>query len=78
MNKILYSKALNAEQAGDWEQAHRMVQEIHTAEAAWIHAYLHRVEGDLGNAAYWYRQAGKPECRDSLVEEWQAIYETLS
>jgi hypothetical protein len=78
MNKILYSKALNAEQAGDWEQAHRIVQEIHTAEAAWIHAYLHRVEGDLGNAAYWYRQAGKPECRDSLAEEWQIIYETLS
>jgi hypothetical protein len=78
MNKILYSKALNAEQAGDWEQAHRMVQEIQTKEAAWIHAYLHRVEGDLGNAAYWYRQAGKPECRDSLAEEWQKIYETLS
>lgn len=77
MNTEKYIQALEAERAGNWETAHRIVQEIHTPEAAWIHAYLHRVEGDLGNAAYWYRRAGKPECRAPLETEWQAIYNAL-
>ncbi|MGY4371372.1 aspartyl-tRNA(Asn)/glutamyl-tRNA(Gln) amidotransferase subunit B [Bradyrhizobium sp. LB1.3] len=45
---------------GDWDQAHKIVQDEGSREAAWVHAYLHRVEGDLGNAGYWYRQAGQP------------------
>ena len=45
---------------GDWDKAHRLVMDEQSAEAAWVHAYLHRVEGDLGNAGYWYRQAHKP------------------
>ena len=77
MNKKAYIEALEIERAGDWDQAHRIVQEINTTEAAWIHAYLHRVEGDLGNAAYWYRRAGRPECRASLEEEWNELFEAL-
>jgi hypothetical protein len=72
-----YLQALDAEIGGDWNRAHRIVQEINTPEAAWVHAYLHRVEGDLGNAAYWYRRAGKPECRTPLEEERQALYDVL-
>ncbi len=64
-----YLAALVAEQNGDWEQAHQIVQDIDTPEAAWIHAFLHRVEGDTGNAAYWYARAGKPTCSDSLDAE---------
>ncbi|WP_372808767.1 hypothetical protein [Pontiella sp.] len=77
MEKESYIKALEAERAGDWEQAHRIVQEIDTKEAAWVHAYLHRVEGDPGNAAYWYRRAGKPECRSPLKEEWWQLFDAL-
>jgi hypothetical protein len=44
---------------GDWDAAHRIVQDESDASAAWVHAYLHRVEGDLGNAGYWYRKAGQ-------------------
>jgi hypothetical protein len=45
--------------------------------AAWVHAYLHRVEGDLGNAGYWYRQAGKPVASGSLEAEWEQICSAL-
>ena len=51
---------------GNWDAAHKIVQDEQTTEAAWVHAYLHRVEGDLGNAGYWYRQAGKPVAEDTL------------
>ena len=62
---------------GNWDQAHKIVQEESSAEAAWVHAYLHRVEGDLGNAGYWYRQAGQPVAIDSLEAEWERIVFTL-
>jgi len=62
---------------GDWDQAHKIVQDESGREAAWVHAYLHRVEGDLGNAGYWYRQAGQPVAKDSLEAEWQRIADTL-
>ena len=62
---------------GDWQAAHRIVQDEDTADAAWVHAYLHRVEGDLGNAAYWYRQAGKPVAKDTLEAEWERIVSAL-
>jgi len=62
---------------GDWDQAHRIVQDEETSQAAWVHAYLHRVEGDLGNAGYWYRRAGKPAASGSLEAEWEAIASTL-
>ena len=58
---------------GDWDRAHRTVQDLNTNAAAWVHAYLHRVEGDLDNAAYWYSRAGQPVCVDSLEIEWQTL-----
>ena len=66
-------QALEMERAGDWNGAHRMVQEIAGREAARVHAYLHRAEGDPGNAQYWYSRAGEtmPVC--SLEEEWQEL-----
>lgn len=54
---------------GDWNRAHELVQNDPSAEASWVHAYLHRVEGDLGNAHYWYHQAGKPPVGDLPLEE---------
>ena len=58
---------------GDWEAAHQLAQDMDDPTAAWIHAYLHRQEGDLGNAAYWYRRARKPESHASLEAEWEQI-----
>ena len=62
---------------GQWDKAHNIVMHEETAEAAWVHAYLHRVEGDLGNAGYWYRRAGKPQAKDSLEAEWERIVSAL-
>jgi hypothetical protein len=62
---------------GDWDKAHRLVMDEESRDAAWVHAYLHRVEGDLGNAGYWYRQAHKAEAKGALDAEWQAIVEAL-
>ena len=62
---------------GQWDQAHKIVQDESSADAAWVHAYLHRVEGDLGNAGYWYRQAGQPVATDSLETEWERIASAL-
>ena len=60
-----------------WDQAHKLVQDEESAEAAWVHAYLHRVEGDLGNAGYWYRRAGKPVATGLLETEWERIASAL-
>jgi hypothetical protein len=62
---------------GDWDKAHKIVMDEESADAAWVHAYLHRVEGDLGNAGYWYRQAGQPVAKDSLEAEWERIVSAL-
>jgi hypothetical protein len=62
---------------GDWDRAHKIVQDESSREAAWVHAYLHRVEGDLGNAGYWYRRAGQAAAKDSLEAEWERIAVTL-
>jgi hypothetical protein len=62
---------------GDWDRAHKIVQDDESAEAAWVHAYLHRVEGDLPNARYWYRTAGKPAATGALEDEWNAIAAAL-
>jgi len=59
---------------GDWERAHACAQEDRGADGAWVHAYLHRKEGDLGNAGYWYARAGRAAPRDrSPDQEWSAI-----
>jgi len=57
----------------DWEGAHNIAQEIHTDDGSRIHAYLHRVEGDLSNAGYWYRRAGDQKFKGSLYEEWEYL-----
>ena len=62
---------------GDWETAHTVAQEIEDPTGAWIHAYLHRKEGDLDNAAYWYQRAHQPVATDSLDQEWQRIVTAL-
>jgi hypothetical protein len=63
---------------GDWNRAHEIAQAIDSRDAAWVHAYLHRCEGDADNAAYWYRRAGRPECREPLEEEWRQIVAAVS
>ncbi len=65
--------ALWHEAKGDWDQAHRLAQAQDDAQGAWVHAYLHRVEGDLGNAGYWYRRADKPPSSAPLQQEWDKI-----
>ena len=65
------------EARGAWEQAHRIAQDVPTSDGAWVHAHLHRAEGDPGNASYWYRQAGRPVERGSLQQEWTQIVEAL-
>ena len=62
---------------GDWDAAHGEAQAQEDATGAWVHAYLHRVEGDLSNAAYWYRRAGRPVCEDPLASERDDILAEL-
>jgi hypothetical protein len=62
---------------GDGAMAHESAQQDEGADCSWVHAYLHRKEGDLGNATYWYRRAGKPVCRESLDAEWRTIVKEL-
>jgi hypothetical protein len=62
---------------GDWTKAHESAQQDEGAEGAWVHAYLHRKEGDPANAAYWYQRAGKSITRSSLEEEWAEITSAL-
>jgi hypothetical protein len=62
---------------GDWDKAHALAQADEGGAGDWAHGYLHRKQGDLGNAAYWYRRAGKPAPRGSLDEEWAAIADAL-
>jgi hypothetical protein len=62
---------------GNWHKAHELAQDIETADAAWVHAYLHRKEGDGSNARYWYRQGGKKFPEQSLQEEWEEMVTEL-
>jgi hypothetical protein len=62
---------------GDWDGAHRVAQDIDDESGAWVHAYLHRKEGDPGNAAYWYRRANQPVATDALDVEWERIVMAL-
>jgi hypothetical protein len=62
---------------GDWDKAHRIVMDEHSKAAAWVHAYLHRVEGDDGNAGYWYRQARRKAATGSLDQEWATMVAAL-
>ena len=70
-------RALWLDGRGDWRGAHEAAQADEGGAGDWVHAYLHRKEGDAGNAGYWYRRARKPVCRAALDEEWAAIASTL-
>ena len=69
--------ALWLEANGDWKGAHDAAQADEGGAGDWVHAYLHRKEGDAGNAAYWYRRAARSAPRISLDEEWSEIATTL-
>lgn len=60
---------------GDWESSHNIAQNIHNHLGSWVHAYLHRKEGDEWNAGYWYRQANRPFPTQTLDEEFKQIVE---
>ena len=62
---------------GDWHRAHEVAQDVDDSSGSWVHAYLHRKEGDEGNAHYWYRRARVTPADGSLDDEWRAIVETL-
>ena len=62
---------------GKWERAHTLAQDVDDTDGAWVHAYLHRKEGDAGNAADWYRRANQPIASDSLDAEWHRIATAL-
>ena len=61
-----------------WDKAHDIVNDIHTAEAYWIHGLLHRIEGDRWNAGYWYQRAGREYPSMSINEEWDVIARALT
>ena len=61
----------------DWNEAHEIIQDVEDSDGSWIHAYLHRKEGDLGNADYWYRKAGRQRPDESLLEEWSVIVKSM-
>jgi hypothetical protein len=63
---------------GDWARAHGFVDDLETADAMAVHAYLHRKEGELWNADYWYKRAGRQFHRAPLDEEWAALVEGLA
>ena len=69
--------SLCIEKNGDWDAAHTLVQGIPSREGSWVHAYLHRKEGDLANAGYWYRRAERSMPGVGLDEEWEAIVREL-
>lgn len=80
----VYLKALWYDAKGAWDKAHVLIQDVEDLpagrqdkNASWIHAYLHRKEGDIGNADYWYRRAGKSRPVVSLDREWEEIVTTL-
>lgn len=70
-------KALWYEARGEWKRAHEIVQAQDSVDAAWVHAYLHRKEGDLANAGYWYRRAKRQIPTAKLEDEWHEIVNAL-
>ena len=76
-NYPLALQALWHDYQDNWHQSHKTIDFASDRDSAWVHAYLHRKEGDLGNARYWYRRSGKPESQLSLNEERQQIAQSL-
>ena len=67
-------KALELDRDGNWDEAHAIVQDIESMDSYWIHAYLHRKEGDLGNSNYWYNRARQTMPTYALDQEWNELY----
>ena len=72
-NVSVYLESLWYDGKGDWDKSHTAIQDVEDKNAAWIHAYLHRKEGDIWNADYWYNRAGKKRPATSLHEEWENL-----
>ena len=73
-------KALQAmwyDKKGDWSKAHEILGNASDADSAWVHAYLHRKEGDLNNARSWYQRSGQSEFLGELSQEWEQITSVL-
>lgn len=72
-------QALWHDARGDWDRAHTVCQQANNRDGDWVHAYLHRKEGDLGNAGYWYARAGRPMPKPSVTldAEWTEIAQAL-
>jgi len=75
LNDVL--KALWHDAKGNWDRAHELCQSASSKDGDWVHAYLHRKEGDLSNASYWYSRAGQPRFEGSLSDEWESMLEAL-
>ena len=73
----VYLQSLWHDARGDWDAAHNLVQDLPDKTAAWIHAYLHRKEGDVWNANYWYNKAGRRMPGYTLEKEWVEIVKEL-
>jgi hypothetical protein len=58
---------------GNWQKAHEIAQDVNSADGSWVHAYLHRKEGDVSNASYWYSKAKRKMPKVSLDDEWENI-----
>lgn len=67
--------ALWHEGRGDWDASHNIAQDVHSKEGSWVHAYLHRKEGDIWNADYWYNRAGRKRPAYGLEQEWREMVE---
>jgi hypothetical protein len=70
-------KALWHDARGEWDKAHDLAQDVNTTDGSWIHAYLHRKEGDRSNAQYWYNRANRKMPNNSLDQEWEEIVSAL-
>ncbi len=70
-------QALWQDAKGDWARAHELCQQANSPEGDWVHAYLHRKEGDESNARYWYSKVGKPFFHGDLKSEWEQLVSAL-
>lgn len=73
----VYVESLWYDAKGNWNKAHHLIDSLSDKNSCWVHAYLHRKEGDIWNADYWYNRAGKKRPNATLEEEWQAISKAL-
>ena len=73
-----FLQSLKEDKSGNWDKAHDLIQHDNSSDAAWIHAYLHRKEGDDWNARYWNDQAGKSFPNMGIEEEFEVLWRHFS